>query len=235
MICSARNLHASNYFRKECSLLWYERVTLRPGSSGPPVAALRRLLRRRGGDGLHAAPTRAFRDDEPYDDALANAVAKLQTEHGLTPDGIVGPATWRLLLGAANHFVADGNSPWGPSASGHAVHVHVSLQQRRLALHVWHDGDEGGRWDVHFFPVGIGRAASPTQPGTYSVRELVSNPGPPLGTRWIRLQPDVCSIHGTDEPWTIGHATTCGCIRMYNKDVEFVFHRLTPRTPVIIE
>ncbi len=64
---------------------------------------------------------------------------------------------------------------------------------------------------------------SPTRPGRYIVRELIHHPGPPLGTRWIRLHPDSCCIHGTDEPWTIGFAATPGCIRMYNKDVEFVF------------
>ena len=88
---------------------------------------------------------------------------------------------------------------------------------------------------IHTFPVAVGRPVSPTAAGEYTVHDLVSRPGRPFGTRWIRLRPDICSIHGTDEPWTVGQAATPGCIRLYNKDVEFVFHRIQRGTDVVID
>lgn len=238
--------------------MWYRRVVLRPGARGPAVAALReRLLRRghtEGGAVGVGSATGTIAAGQYFDEALARAVADFQAQHGLTPDGVVGPATWRRLYdlprtvdraagGPSTTAPARTLSPWAPTedptespGAEHAVHVHVSVAERRLALHTWTESNDGtGRWDLSMFPVAVGRAVSPTPPGRYVVRELISHPGSPLGTRWIRLLPDLCGIHGTDEPWTVGCAATPGCIRMYNKDVEFVFHRLPKGTPVIIK
>ncbi|MDD5698829.1 MAG: L,D-transpeptidase [Victivallaceae bacterium] len=68
-----------------------------------------------------------------------------------------------------------------------------------------------------------------------------------LGTRWIRLIPDgECSrevsglgIHGTWEPETIGKASSNGCIRLTNPDIEELFailpNELKPVPVKIIE
>lgn len=48
-----------------------------------------------------------------------------------------------------------------------------------------------------------------------------------LGTRRLDLG-DGYGIHGTDEPASIGHSVSHGCVRMYNQDVE----QLYPMVPV---
>lgn len=235
--------------------MWFDRVVLRPGAAGPAVAEARRRLRKLG----FIFPPGS--DARPYDEALAAAVARFQAACGLRPDGVVGPATWRRLLedrlGPAGRCrgagpetppspgeeaapwappAGDAASPWAPAAGAAAAgaSIHVSLAERRLTLRWRPPGTDEADARELSFPVAVGRAASPTPAGRYEVSELILHPGPPLGTRWIRLRPGACSIHGTDEPWTVGQAATPGCIRMYNKDVEFVFHRLAPGDPALI-
>lgn len=214
--------------------MWFERVTLKPGSHGPPVAALRWTLCRLGYLSASEAAGAA-----PFDAVLGDAVRRFQAEQGLVPDGVVGTATWQKLLSltcAGSTTPARGStasSPWFRPGET-AVHIHVSVPSRRLRLHMWTSDGEHTGWRVADFPVAVGRPATPTRPGVYTVAQLVPLPGPPLGSRWIRLQPSG-SIHGAHDPWRVGQASTCGCVQMYNKDVEFVFHRLAPGTPVVIE
>lgn len=209
--------------------MWYQYVVLRPGAYGPAVAAARRRLHRLGYDVADIG--------QQFDEDMSRAVAAFQEHRHLTPDGVIGPATWRCLYGRDEEssdvvYLSPGASPWVPEKhrpdGERAAALHISVADRRLSLHTT-DGS------VHTFSVAVGRDGSPTPPGRYTVRDLLWGPGPPLGTRWIRLHPDTCDIHGTDEPWTIGQAVTPGCIRLYNKDVEFVFHRLVRATPVLIE
>jgi lipoprotein-anchoring transpeptidase ErfK/SrfK len=42
------------------------------------------------------------------------------------------------------------------------------------------------------------------------------------------------AIHGTNEPWSIGHAVSNGCIRLPNATLEKVFRETLAGTPVII-
>jgi lipoprotein-anchoring transpeptidase ErfK/SrfK len=46
-------------------------------------------------------------------------------------------------------------------------------------------------------------------------------PGPrnPVGVMWIALNKKGIGIHGTDDPRSIGHAVSHGCIRLANWDV----------------
>jgi L,D-transpeptidase ErfK/SrfK len=50
-------------------------------------------------------------------------------------------------------------------------------------------------------------------------------PGPdnPLGAYRIRLSKGLYSIHGTNDPWSIGRLTTHGCIRLYPEDIEVLY------------
>jgi len=41
-------------------------------------------------------------------------------------------------------------------------------------------------------------------------------------------------IHGSNEPWTIGHAVSSGCIRMLNEDVTDLFNRVKVGAPVVV-
>ena len=80
-------------------------------------------------------------------------------------------------------------------------------------------------------PVAVGATATPTPRGRYFVNERYSLPdasgpfGPAalgmsahsdvLQDVWVEDGP--IGIHGTNEPWSIGHAASHGCIRVSNR------------------
>lgn len=66
--------------------------TVKKGSRGQDVAALQTVLNNLGYN--------AGRIDGFFGPGTEGAVKKLQAAHGLTVDGIVGPKTWAVLLGA---------------------------------------------------------------------------------------------------------------------------------------
>jgi lipoprotein-anchoring transpeptidase ErfK/SrfK len=108
---------------------------------------------------------------------------------------------------------------------------------------------------VRVFPVATGQAAWPTPLGRFQIVVKQKNPwwfpptqdswaagakpvppGPdnPLGTRWMGLSTPGVGIHGTDEPWSIGHSESHGCIRMQVPSAEWVYNRVRVGTPVFI-
>lgn len=56
----------------------------------------------------------------------------------------------------------------------------------------------------------------------------------PLGARALYLGSSLYRIHGTNEPHTIGHAVSSGCIRMLNKDVIDLYNRVPVGAPVVV-
>ena len=50
-------------------------------------------------------------------------------------------------------------------------------------------------------------------------RFMAGGPDNPLGARALYLGSSLYRIHGTNEPSTIGHNVSSGCIRMMNEDV----------------
>jgi len=105
------------------------------------------------------------------------------------------------------------------------------------------------------FPVGVGRLSFPTPPGVYHIvaKELHpawTNPGSawargmphyippgpynPLGTRAMPLDRGALLIHGTPQPWTVGHPASHGCIRMRRADIEHLYDMTEVGTPVFI-
>jgi lipoprotein-anchoring transpeptidase ErfK/SrfK len=60
----------------------------------------------------------------------------------------------------------------------------------------------------------------------------------PLGARAMYLysgdRDTMFRIHGSNEPWTIGHAVSSGCIRMLNDDVSDLFERVKVGTNVVV-
>lgn len=107
---------------------------------------------------------------------------------------------------------------------------------------------------VRSFKVGLGRPGHDTPTGLWRVQEggkLIkptwtdpdtqrvyrgTDPDYPLGSRWIALDGIEGSakdrtgfaIHGTKAPDEIGHATSRGCIRMYNGEAILVYNLLFP-------
>ncbi|MDX1917992.1 MAG: L,D-transpeptidase [Candidatus Caenarcaniphilales bacterium] len=104
------------------------------------------------------------------------------------------------------------------------------------------------------YPVGVGNNKNyMTPPGDYKVDLKVLNPiwehpyrAPgesriksgsknPLGTRWIGFHSEgsgVYGIHGTNQPNSVGHFVSHGCVRMHNSDVEELFELVQIDTPV---
>ena len=60
-------------------------------------------------------------------------------------------------------------------------------------------------------------------------------PGNPLGARALYIGTTDYRIHGTDQPWSIGHANSSGCIRMMNDDVIELFGLVQIGATVVVE
>jgi lipoprotein-anchoring transpeptidase ErfK/SrfK len=123
-----------------------------------------------------------------------------------------------LIAGSAEMF-----------ADGTARRVIVSIPDRKAVL--LEDGKV-----TRVYPVAVGKPATPSPTGTFQIVTRIPHPtwyGPkvvvapgkanPLGTRWIGLSVKGYGIHGTNSPKSIGKASSLGCIRMRNQDVEELF------------
>jgi lipoprotein-anchoring transpeptidase ErfK/SrfK len=108
---------------------------------------------------------------------------------------------------------------------------------------------------VRVFPVATGQAIYPTPLGHFEIvvkqknpwwypptqdawarglQPVPPGPGNPLGTRWMGLSAPGVGIHGTSEPWSIGHSESHGCIRMQIPSAEWLYNRVRVGTPVFI-
>ncbi|KAF2991480.1 L,D-transpeptidase (plasmid) [Methylocystis sp. MJC1] len=63
-------------------------------------------------------------------------------------------------------------------------------------------------------------------------------PSNPLGARamylWQGDKDTLFRIHGTNEPWTIGHSESSGCIRMINQDAIDLYNKIEPGARVLV-
>jgi len=87
---------------------------------------------------------------------------------------------------------------------------------------------------VYSFPIGIGKAETPTPHGHFEIINKRVNPGGIYGARWMGISLDNYGIHGTNDPSSISQARSLGCIRLYNQDVEALFRKVVIGTPVHI-
>lgn len=117
----------------------------------------------------------------------------------------------------------------GELTRAYGSHISVNLNTRRLSHF------EGTRM-VKMYPVGVGKPSTPTPAGNYQIAVKVLNPGGALGTRWMGLSIPTGNygIHGTNNPQSIGGYVSNGCIRMFNRDVEELFPKVSIGTPVEI-
>jgi lipoprotein-anchoring transpeptidase ErfK/SrfK len=117
----------------------------------------------------------------------------------------------------------------------------VDLSNRRLTLY------RSGKRVLHA-TVAIGSPSTPTPTGRFYVNQRLvpTDAGGPFGpgaigisafsnvlTGWAQGGP--IAIHGTNQPWSIGHAVSNGCIRLPNATLEKVFRQALAGTPVIIK
>ncbi len=96
--------------------------------------------------------------------------------------------------------------------------------------------------------IAIGAPGTPTPTGRYYVNQrlIASDPSGPWGPgalgisafsdvlqEWIQGGP--IAIHGTNDPSSIGHAASHGCVRLPNDVLRKVFNSADAGTPVIIQ
>ncbi len=68
----------------------------------------------------------------------------------------------------------------------------------------------------------------------YLPRVMAGGPGNPLGARAMYLGHTLYRIHGTNQPSTIGHYVSSGCVGMLNEDVEDLYDRVQVGTRVVV-
>lgn len=68
----------------------------------------------------------------------------------------------------------------------------------------------------------------------YLPRFMAGGPGNPLGARALYLGHTEFRIHGTNQPETIGHAVSSGCIRLDNADVIDLYSRVQVGAKVVV-
>jgi len=125
--------------------------------------------------------------------------------------------------------------------------VYLEIDKNKNTLFVYLNG-----YIVYRFKVATGKDPALTPTGTFKIITKVKNPwylpknipggdkNNPLGTRWLGLNVPgtggyTYGIHGTNNPASIGHHISQGCIRMYNKDVEWLYRHIPLNTTVIIK
>ena len=152
-----------------------------------------------------------------------------------------------ILSGARSTVVVPMRVLTAPDVQPVAIIV-IHRAANRLALF------HGERW-IRTFPVATGQPIYPTPLGHFEIvvkeknpwwypptqdawakglKPVPPGPGNPLGTRWMGLSAPGVGIHGTSEPWSIGHSESHGCIRMQVPDAEWLYKRVHVGTPVFI-
>jgi lipoprotein-anchoring transpeptidase ErfK/SrfK len=138
----------------------------------------------------------------------------------------------------------NGATGWVRASAVQTVRLHtrivVDLSERRVRFY------EQGRLEIDS-PAAIGSPATPTPLGRYYVNQRLvptDKAGPfgpaavgvsafsPVLTGWAQGGP--IAIHGTNQPWSIGHSVSNGCIRLPNDVLRRLFTAAPAGTPVII-
>jgi lipoprotein-anchoring transpeptidase ErfK/SrfK len=68
----------------------------------------------------------------------------------------------------------------------------------------------------------------------YLPRFMAGGNGNPLGARALYLGKTLYRIHGTNQPSTIGHYVSSGCVGMLNEDIEDLYSRVQVGTRVVV-
>ena len=150
------------------------------------------------------------------------------------------PAWYRVQLPVR----PNGTVGWIPAYTVTLAAIHtrivVDKSARRLTLY------RNGR-PVLASRVAVGAASTPTPIGHFYVNQrlIPTDPKGPYGpaavgvsafsnvlTGWAQGGP--IGIHGTNEPWSIGHTDSNGCTRLPNPIARRLFRQVLAGTPVII-
>jgi lipoprotein-anchoring transpeptidase ErfK/SrfK len=186
--------------------------------------------------------------------ALAILLCVVASHADAAPNRFYDPVTrsWLEYGSAARHGmgnpvpreVVDYEGPYGPNT------IVIDTSERRLYL-VRDDGTavkfgvgvgrEGFQWS------GVNRISRKaewpgwTPPPAMRKRQpnlpayMEGGPNNPLGARALYIGSTFYRIHGSNEPWTIGHAVSSGCIRMVNEDVIALYDMVDVGTKVVVQ
>lgn len=114
---------------------------------------------------------------------------------------------------------------------------------------------DGRSPSVEIFAIAIGDSIDPSLVGEFKIGHKRENPawhvpksilaerpelpavvppGPenPLGPFWMTIGKTSYGIHGSNNEWSIGREATHGCIRLYNDQIEKLWRRTKPGTPL---
>ncbi len=150
------------------------------------------------------------------------ALMAFENDHGMTADGIAGPAVWHALLSASIH---EQRSSFG--------YTFVMVSEGSQSLELWHDGSIKLRTAVN-----TGIASAPTGLGTFPVYEHIAS-GTMSGTNpdgshyedpgvpWISYFNGGDALHGFERA-QYGFPQSLGCVEMPPSSAGAVW----PYTPI---
>lgn len=154
--------------------------------------------------------------------------AATDTTHATVAPATATPAA--AVPAPATSDSASKTAPTTPDAGG--MRIEVNLAKRQLTVYV-----NGQAAETH--PVAVGSKEWPTQTGEWTIKQVVYNPEwippdetwaeerqprkpgdpkNPLGMAQLVYDPPR-TIHGTDQPSSIGKPVSHGSIRMRNEDI----------------
>jgi lipoprotein-anchoring transpeptidase ErfK/SrfK len=136
-------------------------------------------------------------------------------------------------------------------ASVSAGTIFIRTSERRLYY-----GLGGGR--AIAYPVGVGRAGKQWSGTSYINGKYIrpdwappsvvradhpglpnvikgGSPRNPMGVAAMSIAGGEYAIHGTNQPGSIGHFVSYGCIRMFNEDIKDLYDRVSVGTEVIVQ
>ena len=99
---------------------------------------------------------------------------------------------------------------------------------------------------------GTGKTEDLTPEGLFTITVKAKNPyyrkkniqggtvQNPLGTRWMGFDAEgtdgrIYGLHGTNNPYSIGHYVSNGCIRLQNETIESLYTRIPLGTKILIQ
>lgn len=106
----------------------------------------------------------------------------------------------------------------------------IDIDTKRRLLRLFRNGIL-----IKQYLVSVGKSATPTPLGHWIIIKK-GLWGKQFGGHFMQLNipGGIYGIHGTDNPASILHAISNGCIRMYNKDAKELYDRVPIGTPVNI-
>lgn len=127
------------------------------------------------------------------------------------------------------------------------MRLEIRLSQKRVTLYQ-------GNTKLKSYAIAIGRSGWETPKGSFKVQQMIRNPTwihpltgetvpggdpeNPLGRFWIGFWTNGknwVGFHGTPNPESVGTAASHGCVRMYNRDVEELFSKVSLGTEVLVK